>query len=122
LKAEDTPESPNGKKSQVLILPSYAIQMRNNNQVDNRVRERMGKDYSMTIDSQDSSTTQLKLSHRSPGDLRKAKSSKRIGRGNKTTVEIKFSNIYTSNGFTLGSHSPKNKDITNSNMVKIEKT
>jgi hypothetical protein len=122
LKAEDTPESPSGKKSQVVISPTYVTQMRHNNQDDHRVRERMVKDYSVNIDSQDSSRAQLKPSHRSPADLRKAKSTKRIGRGNKTTAEIKFSNIYTSNGFTLGSHSPKNKDITNSTMVKIEKT
>jgi hypothetical protein len=122
LKAEDTPESPYGKKSGVLISPAYATQTSLKNQVEHRVSNRMGKDFSLTIDSQDSTRTQLKLSHRSPAELRKAKSSKRIGRGNKTTVEIKFSNIYTSNGFALGSHSPKNKDITSSSMVKIEKT
>lgn len=119
LTSEEGQRSPNGNKSQVLISSSYVTQMKHHNQeIDQIVKERLTKDYSLNIDSENSSRVHLKSSYRSPVDLRKSKSAKR---GIKTN-ELKQSNIYTSNGFTLGYQSPRHKDHINSTMVKIEKT
>lgn len=92
--------------------------MRHHNQgMDQKVKERLTKDYSVNFDSSNSSRAHLKASYRSPVDLRKSKSAKR----GITASECK-SNIYTSNGFILGYQSPRHKDHINSTMSKIEKT
>ena len=123
LTSENEPGSPAGKKSNKTMSSNYVTQMKHHNQeIDQITKERMKKDYSMNFDSNNSSMIYLKTSNRSPNDLRKSKSTKRGIIANKSTIEFKHNNIYTSNGFTLGFQSPKHKDHINSTMVKIEKT